>query len=71
MSLVYYTNMLKLDLYKASSLKQQSVDIKSYACRLTWTHYPDSKHSPQCCMLSGEATNTNFKFSLHHPCSQY
>jgi hypothetical protein len=52
-----------LDLYSASSLKQQSADR---LCHPTRTHYPDSEPTCICssslvpCAYSGEATNTNW-----------
>ena len=46
---------VQLDLYSTSSLKQQSADI--HVAPLG--HYPVFAHSPQCCVLSGEATHTN------------
>jgi hypothetical protein len=53
----------ELDLYSASSLKQQSVD--RHACHPTLTHYPDSEPTSLCSfslmpVFSGESTNTNF-----------
>ena len=45
----------QVDLYSTSSLKQQSADI--HVAPLG--HQPVFAHSPQCCVLSGEATNTN------------
>ena len=53
--------LVEFDFYSASSLKKQSVGIHS-----TSSHYSDfepisfSYLTPSCCVLNGEATNTNF-----------
>ena len=59
----------EMDLYSASSLKQQSVGGRQ--CRSTRTHYSDSEPTSLCSysiILSEEATNTNFiVFDLTRP----
>ena len=53
--------LVEFDFYSASSLKKQSVGIHS-----TSSHYSDFEptsfcyFTPSCCVLNGEATNTNF-----------
>jgi hypothetical protein len=50
------------DFYSASSLKQQSVDRHSPPLGhiILIPNQPVFALSPYCCMLSGEATNSNF-----------
>ena len=52
----------ELDFYSASSLKQQSADIHVAPLRhiILIPSQPVFALTPKCCMLSGEATNTNF-----------
>jgi hypothetical protein len=60
----------ELDFYSASSLKQQSVGrhIAPLWHIILIPSQPVFVLSPWCCMLSGEATNTNFiVFSLTRP----
>ena len=47
-----------LDFYSASSLKQQSTSQHHFTKdTLSWFW---ASQSPECCVLSGEAANTNF-----------
>jgi len=51
-----------LDFYSASSLKQQSADrhVAPLGQIILIPSQPVFSLSPECYMLSGEATNTNF-----------
>jgi hypothetical protein len=60
----------ELDFYSASSLKQQSAGRHVAPLRhiILILSQPVFALSPECCVLSGEATNTNFKvFGLTRP----
>jgi hypothetical protein len=52
----------ELDFYSASSLKQQSADrhVAPLGYIILIPSQPVFALSPYCCVLSGEATNTNF-----------
>jgi hypothetical protein len=52
----------ELDFYSASSLKQQSTDrhVAPLWHIILILSQPVFAHTPYCCVLSGEATNTNF-----------
>jgi len=51
-----------LDFYSTSSLKQQSTDrhVATLEHIILIPSQPAFALSPECCVLSGEATNTNF-----------
>ena len=53
---------VELDFYSASSLKQQSMGrrVAPLGHIILIPREPVFALSPYCCMLSGEATNTNF-----------
>jgi len=60
----------ELDFYSASSLKQQSADrhVAILGHIILIPSQPVFALSPKCCVLSGEATNTNFiVFGLTRP----
>ena len=60
----------ELDFYSASSLKQQSMGrhVAPLKHIILIPNQPVFALSPECCMLSGEATNTNFiVFDLTRP----
>ena len=60
----------ELDFYSASSLKQQSADrhVASLGYIILIPSQPVFALSPYCCVLSGEAKNTNFiVFGLTQP----
>ena len=61
-SLYYLDQYAYLDLYSASSLKQQSAvrHVAPLGHIILIPSQPVLAISPLCCMLSGEATNTNF-----------
>ena len=50
----------ELDFYSASPLKQQSTDVTPVGHIILIPSQPVFALSPSCCVLSGEATNTNF-----------
>ena len=62
---LYWTNKLHvvyLDIYSASSLKQQSAGryVAPLGHIILIPSQPVFDLSTKCCILSGEATNTNF-----------
>ena len=59
-----------LDFYSACSLKQQSADrhVAPLGHIILIPNHPVFALSPQCCVLSGETTNTNLRvFGLTRP----
>ena len=61
-SALYYTNPQRWIVYSASSLKQQSADrhVASLGHIILILNQLVFALSPKCCVLSREATNTNF-----------